>query len=139
VDEAGRVIGYRNLQQIGRTLEPMLLRRRKSEVLKQLPSRVDNTVRGDDRRAVGPSRRERRDRRPHRQPLAQDRISIGCRPAPLTRCLMNMRMSCNSTFLLDHKTDDGAKVDELVTLLAELFERPEAKPSSSVSGWLPMN
>jgi hypothetical protein len=57
----------------------------------------------------------------------------------LTCCLMNMRMSCNSTFLLDHKTDDGAKVDELVTLLAELFERPEAKPSSSVSGWLPMN
>jgi len=36
-------------------------------------------------------------------------------------------MSCNSTYLLDGKTDHGAKVDELVTLLDEVFERPEAK------------
>jgi len=45
----------------------------------------------------------------------------------LTCCLMNMRMSCNSTYLLDHKTDHGAKVDELVVLLDEVFEQPEAK------------
>jgi len=40
---------------------------------------------------------------------------------------MNMRMSCNSTYLLDHKTDHGTKVDELVTLLDEQFEQPQAK------------
>jgi superfamily II DNA/RNA helicase len=40
---------------------------------------------------------------------------------------MNMRMSCNSTYLLDHKTDHGAKVAELMTLLDELFERPDSK------------
>ncbi|OGA13556.1 MAG: hypothetical protein A3H32_13000 [Betaproteobacteria bacterium RIFCSPLOWO2_02_FULL_63_19] len=38
-----------------------------------------------------------------------------------------MRMSCNSTYLLDHETDHGTKADELATLLGELFERPEAK------------
>ncbi|MHB1249193.1 MAG: hypothetical protein ACYCZL_07345 [Polaromonas sp.] len=31
-------------------------------------------------------------------------------------------MACNSTFLLDHETDHGHKVDELMTLLGELFE-----------------
>ncbi len=40
-DEAGRVIGYRGLDRIGQTLEPILIRRRKSEVLDQLPPRLD--------------------------------------------------------------------------------------------------
>jgi len=128
VDEAGRVIGYRNLRQIGRTLAPILLRRRKSEVLKQLPSRVDNTVfvamtdeqqaHHDDNGATV-DRIVCRWRKTGYLSDADQRI--------LRSCLMNMRMSCNSTYLLDHKTNHGAKVDELVTLLDELFERPRAK------------
>jgi SNF2 family DNA or RNA helicase len=53
----------------------------------------------------------------------------------LTCALQNMRMSCNSSYLLDKKTDDGAKPDELAILLAELFERPEAK-AVVFSQWL---
>jgi hypothetical protein len=49
--------------------------------------------------------------------------------------LQNMRMACNSTFLLDHETDHGHKVDELVTLLEELFEDPNAK-AVVFSQWL---
>ena len=41
----------------------------------------------------------------------------------LTCALQNMRMACNSTFLLDHETDHGNKVDELMTLLDD--ERPK--------------
>jgi hypothetical protein len=41
--------------------------------------------------------------------------------------LQNMRMACNSTFLLDHETDHGSKADELLTLLDEWLESPEAK------------
>ncbi|WP_229458916.1 helicase-related protein [Massilia glaciei] len=36
-------------------------------------------------------------------------------------------MVCNSTFLVDHETDHGVKVDELVNLLDDLFEDPTAK------------
>ena len=43
-DEAGRVIGYRALDRIGQTLAPVMLRRRKAEVLTQLPERVDNRI-----------------------------------------------------------------------------------------------
>ena len=128
VDEAGRVIGYRNLQQIGRTLEPILLRRRKSEVLKQLPSRVDNTVfvaMTDEQQAHHDENGETVDRIVSR--WRKTGYLSDADQRRLTCCLMNMRMSCNSTYLLDHKTDHGAKVDELATLLAELFERPEAK------------
>jgi hypothetical protein len=45
----------------------------------------------------------------------------------LTCALQNMRMSCNSTYLLDGESDHGFKADELATLLSEIFERPDAK------------
>ncbi|UUZ62041.1 SWF/SNF helicase family protein [Polaromonas sp. P1-6] len=44
-------------------------------------------------------------------------------------------MACNSTFLLDHETDHGHKVDELMTLLDELLEDPSAK-AVVFSQWL---
>jgi hypothetical protein len=40
---------------------------------------------------------------------------------------MFMRMSCNSTYLLDKETDYGHKCDEAAQLLEEVFESPEAK------------
>jgi hypothetical protein len=49
--------------------------------------------------------------------------------------LQNMRMACNSTWLLDHETDHGHKADELLTLLDELFEQPGAK-AVVFSQWL---
>jgi hypothetical protein len=41
--------------------------------------------------------------------------------------LQNMRMSCNSTYLLDQETDHGVKADELAALLDKLFADPAAK------------
>jgi superfamily II DNA or RNA helicase len=128
VDEAGRVIGYRNLDQIGRTLAPILLRRRKSDVLKQLPSRVDNTVfvaMTSEQQAYHDENGEIVDRIVSR--WRKTGYLSDADQRRLTCCLMNMRMSCNSTYLLDHETDHGAKVDELVTLLDELFALPDAK------------
>src|SRR5205807_3785612 len=43
-DEVGKVIGYRDLDRIGKTLEPILVRRHKDEVLDQLPERIDSNV-----------------------------------------------------------------------------------------------
>jgi hypothetical protein len=45
----------------------------------------------------------------------------------LTCALQNMRMSCNSTYLLDPSTDFGTKVDEMTTRLDELLEDRDAK------------
>ena len=38
-----------------------------------------------------------------------------------------MRMSCNSTYLLDQESDHGVKADELAALFDDLFEQPDAK------------
>ena len=43
-DEGGRVTGYTGLEKIGQTLAPIMIRRRKSEVLKQLPDRLDQNL-----------------------------------------------------------------------------------------------
>ncbi len=40
----GRVIGYTGLEKIGQTLAPIVIRRRKSEVLMQLPVRTDQNL-----------------------------------------------------------------------------------------------
>ena len=47
--------------------------------------------------------------------------------ARLMCALQNMRMSCNSTYLLDQETDHGVKADELAALFDQLFAEPEAK------------
>ena len=136
LDEAGRVIGYRGLDRIGKTLAPVLLRRRKAEVLSQLPPRMDKTL------FVEMTEEQMR----HHEENAEivDRIVSRWRKTGflsdadqrrLTCALQNMRMSCNSTYLLDKRTDYGAKSDELATLLEELFERPEAK-AVIFSSWI---
>ncbi|MDD5332324.1 MAG: DEAD/DEAH box helicase [Rhodoferax sp.] len=135
-DEAGRVIGYRALDRIGQTLAPVMLRRRKAEVLTQLPERVDNRVFVP----LTPQQRVHHDENGQ----IVTRIVLRWRKTGYLsdvdqrrlRCaLQNMRMACNSTFLLDHESDHGHKVDELMTLLDELFEDPCAK-AVVFSQWL---
>ena len=135
-DDHGRVIGYRKLDGIGQTLAPIMIRRRKKEVLSQLPERIDHNrfvpmtveqLRFHEENRETVARIVARWRRTHFLSEADQRR--------LTCALQNMRMSCNSTYLLDHETDYGVKADELVTLLEDLFEEPEAK-AVVFSQWL---
>ena len=135
-DEAGRVIGYRALDRIGQTLAPVMLRRRKAEVLTQLPERVDNRIfvpltpqqrmHHDENGAIVTRIVSRWRKTGYLSDADQRRLQCA---------LQNMRMACNSTFLLDHETDHGHKVDELMTLLDELLEDPAAK-AVVFSQWL---
>lgn len=127
-DESGRVVGYRDLDRIAATLKPILLRRRKDEVLDELPERLEK------RFFVPLTPEQQRHHEENREVVArivnkwkrfgflsesdQRRLMIA---------LQNMRMACDSTYLLDHKTDHGVKADEAATLLAEMFEDPAAK------------
>lgn len=127
-DDHGRVVGYTRLDEISRTLAPMMIRRRKREVLAQLPERTDQNVlvpmtpqqaRIHDENAETVARIAAKWRRQRWLSEADQRR--------LTCALQNMRMSCNSTWLLDKETDHGVKVDELAVLLEELLEDAAAK------------
>src|SRR3984957_16965951 len=127
-DEAGRVTGYIGLEKIGQTLAPVMIRRRKSEVLRQLPSRTDQNLLLPMTEMQMLYHQENADVvarivqrwRKTRFLSDQDQRRMTC-------ALQNMRMSCNSTYLLDQETDHGVKADEMAALFEDLFAEPDAK------------
>jgi superfamily II DNA or RNA helicase len=136
VNEIGKVIGYHNLSKIAESLEPILVRRTKHEVLKELPDRLDKNY------FVPMTKEQMKHHEDNREIVA--RIVAKWRrfgflsetdQRRLMIALQNMRMSCNSTYLLDKKTDFGVKADELVSVLEETFERPDTK-AVVFSQWL---
>ncbi len=107
-DPTGRVIGYRNLSKISQTLEPILIRRHKDTVLKQLPERLDKRYflpmteqqwshHEENREIVGRIVKKWR-KYGFLSEQDQRRLMIA---------LQFMRMSCNSTYLLNPETDYG--------------------------------
>ena len=128
VDEVGRMIGYRNLSKIAKSLEPILVRRTKNQVLKELPERLDKNY------FVPMTAEQTKYHEENKETVARIVAKwrrLGFLPETDQRILMialqNMRMSCNSTYLLDKKTDYGVKADELISVLEEVFEQPDAK------------
>ena len=127
-DEFGRVTGYTGLEKIGQTLAPIMVRRRKSEVLRQLPSRLDQNL------LVPMTEMQMLHHQENADVVARivtrwrkTRFLSDTDQRRLTCALQNMRMSCNSTYLLDQETDHGVKADELAALFDDLFADPEAK------------
>lgn len=121
VDDGGKVVGYRGLAEVRASLKGVMIRRRKNEVLKQLPSRIDKNFlvpmtpeqlviheeNGDIvAKLVSKWRR-------HRFLCEADQKRMQC-------ALAYMRMSADNTFLVDRKTVHGPKLEELDTLLTEL-------------------
>jgi len=128
VDETGRVVGYRRLSKISETLQPILIRRTKQEVLPELPERMEKRLfvpMTDEQMQHHEENREivarivAKWRRYHFLSEADQRR--------LMIALQNMRMACDSTYLLDKKTDFGVKADEVIDLLSDMLEEPDAK------------
>jgi superfamily II DNA or RNA helicase len=138
-DENGRVVGYRDLDRLSTTLAPVVIRRRKREVMAQLPERLEKTFfvpmtreqlvqhRENEEIVARIAAKWRRSR--HLSERDQRRLMIA---------LQRMRMSCDSSYLLDESSDHGAKAGEILTLLGEIFEEPGTKVVI-FSQWLRMH
>jgi len=127
-DPTGRVIGYRNLDRISKSLDQVLVRRRKSEVLRQLPERTDKHFFVD----MTPEQAKHHEENARivaeivakwrRMGFLSDKDHLR-----LMIALQNMRMACNSTYLIDKETDFSVKPDEFSLLLDDLLEHPDNK------------
>lgn len=119
--ETGKLVGYRGLNQIHKQLEPLLLRRRRDEVLKQLPERTDQVfmVPLTDQQA-GPydEQNEILGRLMHKWSRQGWLSEVDLRR--ITCAIQNMRMLCNSTFLYDQETNHSPKLEEFREIIREL-------------------
>jgi hypothetical protein len=127
-DESGKLEGYKNLNSIISTLEPILLRRKKSDVLIQLPERIDKNyfveatpeqmeIHNDYSDMVAKLVYKWRKNRFLNEP-DRKRLMLG---------LSCMRMVCDSTYILDQTTRHDIKINELVIMLEEIFDNSDDK------------
>ena len=120
-DENGKLLGYRGLDQIHCKLEPILLRRTRKEVLKDLPPRTDQIFRVPLTKEQAEPYWEQHDilaRLMHKWQSKGWLSEIDLRR--ITCCLQNMRMLCNSTYLFDKRTHHSPKLAEFREIIREL-------------------
>jgi SNF2 family DNA or RNA helicase len=117
LDDKGKLLGYRNLDRVREKLQPILLRRTRQEVLGQLPARTDTTVfveMEEQQRIPYGEQQLTLARLLQKKYLTElDRKRILC-------CITNMRMLCDSTFLLDQQTNVSPKLEEFEERIREL-------------------
>ena len=120
-DEKGHLLGYRGLDQIHERLDPILLRRTRKEVLKELPPRTDQVFRVPLTKEQAEPYWEQSDilaRLMHKWQKQGWLSEIDLRR--ITCCIQNMRMLCNSTFLFDKETNHSPKLAEFREIVREL-------------------
>ena len=127
LDERGRAVGYRNLDELHRRLRPIMLRRLKHEVEGELPSRTVNNYFV----AMQEEQRERYDE----YQVKVARLAHAAKRRPLTKeererlqqWLACMRMLCDTPYILDQECRISPKLKELKTILSERLEDGEHK------------
>ena len=132
LDADGKLQGYRNLDSIRERLEPILLRRTRREVLTQLPERTDKIVYVE--MAEG-QRGAYADNQATLGRLLQKKYLSEVDRRRILACVTNLRMLCDSTFLLDKQTNVSPKLDELDELLGELLAPGESTKVVVFSQW----
>lgn len=126
--ETGKTIGYQNLNEVGGLIRNILIRRRKRDVNIQLPSRVDKIL------FVPLTKEQREIHEEFKLSVAQliykwqkMRFLSESDRKRLLLLLSQMRMVCDSTYILDQRTRFDTKIDELMNVLDEFFEETDEK------------
>lgn len=124
-DDNGKVIGYKNLDQLRETLRPVLLRRTRESVKLQVPPRTDEYLR------IPPTDEQLKLHNGFlnivaqivRKPFISEMDLLRLRQA-----LLMCRLSADSTFLVNkQKPAYSSKLERLAELFDQLFEEPDRK------------
>lgn len=135
VDESGRVIGYQNLDQLREKLAPILLRRTRASVMKQLPPRTTKIVR------IPPTDEQLELHGSHLRTVS----AITKKPylsemdlLRLQKALLMCRMAANSTCLVDKQLPGySSKLEKLTEMLGDLASE-EGRKIVLFSEWTSM-
>ncbi|AUX47346.1 SNF2 family helicase [Sorangium cellulosum] len=128
-DERGKVVGYKNLGALRERIRKVVLRRERSEVLRDLPPLLEQT-------RYTPLTREQRELDADYREQAARLLAIAERRGltkeemdRLMMLLLKARQACNALELCDPKRGKKAspKLDELEALVAEIAAQPRSK------------
>lgn len=134
--DTGRVVGFKDLKNISETLNDVLLRRTKKQVLKQLPARMDKTLlvpMTEDQKIIHDEFKEvvaKLVAKWQRQRFLNEKDR-----KRLMLSMSQMRMVCDSTYILDQTTRHDTKVNELMAILEEFFTNDDAGKVVIFSQW----
>jgi SNF2 family DNA or RNA helicase len=125
-DERGKVLGYKNLDALRENLEPVLLRRTRSSVMKELPPRTTEIVRvppTDEQLGIELAQMQVVSTIVRKKYISEMDL------LRLRKALLLARMNANSTFLVD-KREPG--YSSKLERLAELFEELAAEEGRKI-------
>lgn len=125
VDDRGKTLAYRNLDTLREKMQPILLRRTRSEVAKQLPERTDTVIRCE----ITEEQKEIHDANLNVvAQIAAKKFITEMDRLRMQKCLLMARMSCNSTYLVDQEEAEySSKLERLGEVLETLIEDPTRK------------
>ena len=125
VDEKGKLLGYKHLDELRAKLKPVLLRRTRKGVIKQLPPRTTRVLR------IAPTEEQLDLQKGHRQiiqTIINKKYLTEMDLLRLQKALLMCRMCANSTFLVDKQPPGySSKLDELNQLLDQLMAEEDRK------------
>lgn len=125
VDEKGKLLGYKNLDELRKKLAPVLLRRTRKTVMKELPPRTSEILR------IPPTDEQLELHNGHKkivQTIITKKYLTEMDLLRLQKALLMCRMAANSTFLVDKQPPGySSKLDELDILLDQLSAEEDRK------------
>ncbi len=125
VDEKGKLLGYKNLDKLRAKLKPVLLRRTRKKVARDLPPRTTRILR------IAPTEEQLDLQKGHRQiiqTIIQKKYLTEMDLLRLQKALLMCRMCANSTFLVDKQAPGySSKLEELHQLLEQLAAEQDRK------------
>nr|SIP56435.1 RNA polymerase-associated protein RapA [uncultured bacterium] len=126
--ETGKIVGYKNLNAVGELMKEVLIRRRKKDVALQLPKRMDKIL------FVSMTKEQQEMHDEFHNTVAQlvykwtrHRFLSEKDRKRLLLSLSQMRMVCDSTYILDQKTRYDTKIEEVMNILKDVFESGDEK------------
>ncbi len=122
--KGGQILGYCNLDKLHEKLQPLVIRRRKEEVLKELPEQVTNNYYLD---LHAKQAEIHAGFAQSLLPLLNKKFLTPMDVRRIQMLLLKMRQVCDSTHLIDRETSISPKLAELAIILDELVMQNKRK------------
>ncbi len=125
VDERGKTVGYRNLDDLREKMQPILLRRTRAEVARQLPERTDQVIRCE---ATAEQLEIHDNALTTVAQIASKKFMTEMDRLRMQKCLLLARMACDSTYLCDQESPEySSKLERIADVMSELIADPTRK------------